>query len=84
MMAYVWTEHVVVWFKRHPGRHRTDQQGQRIVCPTEQPLGYPASALGTRPSHFTKCPFCNSHLGHAELILDDPGHNKEWQWSTAA
>lgn len=84
MMAYVLSEYLLRWFKQHPKNHRTDQQGTRIVCPTAQKFGHPATTLQARPSHITKCPFCQSRLGHVQPILDDQDHTGEYQWPTAA
>lgn len=82
-MAYVMSQHLVEWFARHPKDHRTDQQGTRIICPTKQKFGHPAAELQARPSHITKCPFCQTHLGHVQPIIDQD-HQGEWQWQTVA
>jgi len=83
IMIFVLTDHVVSWLKIHPQWHRTDQQGQRIVCPFVKPGAYLAEPLHDRPSHVTKCSLCKMHLGRAELILDDQNHRGEFRWPAA-
>lgn len=82
-MIFVLTDHVVNWLRMHPKWHRTDQQGQRIVCPFVKPGAFLAEVLHERPSHVGKCPLCKMHLGHVEQILDDRDHPGEFRWPVA-
>ncbi len=81
-MAFVLSEYIESWFKNHPGHHRTDQQGNRIVCPIQHRSGYPAEPLHDRPSKTSRCTICHAHLGHAQLIIDRD-HPGEYQWPNA-
>lgn len=63
--TFVTGTHLDQWFADNPGFHRTDQQGQRMICPKRQPLGYPIVALTHRASRTTLCPHCLAKLEKA-------------------
>lgn len=79
-MAYVVGPHFDAWFRANPGAHRTDQQGQRILCPKREKLGYPATALKHRIKSMHVCPFCQEQLDQP-VALREKG---EFAWPTAA
>lgn len=82
MFYYILTDHVIRWIRAHPGWHRTDQQGSRIVCPQVQKIGFLAALLPDRPSHITKCPICKLQLGHVESIPNTRDDQGEYRWPT--
>lgn len=82
MFYCILTEHIIRWIKTHPGWHRTDQQGHRIICPQERVVGYLVAELHDRPNHITKCPICKARLGHVEAIPDNQNDKGEYRWPT--
>ena len=82
-MSFIASDHIALWFTRNPGKHRTDQQGGRIICPIKQKLGYSVASIERRPTRVGQCPFCQAHLGHAEPIPHED-HKGEFFWPTAA
>jgi len=84
-MVHVLGEHLDRWFRRHPNQHRTDMQGQRMVCPRPDRIGYPVEFLRHRPNSSIqpRCPFCNMILGHA-VSLTEPEEKGEFLWTAVA
>lgn len=76
-MIFVLTSRIDRWFKQFPRLHRTDQQGQRIVCPRRESRGYPAEEIHGRPSRRKQCTICGANLGR---VVTMRGERDEFYW----